>query len=118
MLNAEANSGFSSVGSDHRIVAATIRLSLRKKGAAPKKKYYDCEAFTSDNKMQELYAVEVRNRFQPLEDEAAYREISKKFIRANMKAREKLIPTSKKRKNVRLTEDYKIVKARHEVKES
>ena len=36
--NAEAYSTFASVGSDHRIVSARIKLSLRKSGKLPRKK--------------------------------------------------------------------------------
>ena len=41
LLNAEAYSTFAGVGSDHRIVSARIRLSLRKSKTLPKRKQYD-----------------------------------------------------------------------------
>ncbi|CAH1244346.1 Hypp7272 [Branchiostoma lanceolatum] len=58
MLNVEAYNSFASVGSDHRIVSARARLSLRKKKAEPRKKQYDWELFRSRRDIQEQYTVD------------------------------------------------------------
>ncbi|XP_072042892.1 uncharacterized protein [Amphiura filiformis] len=68
LLNTEAYNTFSSVGSDHRIVTSRIRLSLRKNKTLPRGKNHDWKTLCSDSKLQELYTVEVHNRFQPLEE--------------------------------------------------
>ena len=41
MLNAEAYNTFASVGSDHRIVSARVRLSLRNSKTLARKKQHD-----------------------------------------------------------------------------
>ena len=84
LLNAEAYSTFAGVGSDHRIVSARIRLSLRKSKTLPKRKQYDWKALSSDRDLQNRYSVEVRNRFPPLEDtEETATERYERFINAN-----------------------------------
>ncbi|XP_072037323.1 uncharacterized protein [Amphiura filiformis] len=93
LLNAEAYSTFSSIRSDHRIVSARIRLSLRKSKALSKKKHYDWRVLCSNNKLQQQYAIEVRNRFQPLEDiNENATERYERFISATAEATEKIIP--------------------------
>ena len=56
----EAYSSFSSLGSDHRILTAKIKLSLRMKKSAPRKIPYDWSAL-NEPKLQQLYTVTVRN---------------------------------------------------------
>ena len=63
LLNAEPYNSFSSIGSDHRIVSARIRLSLQANGKIPPKhEKLDWSAFSTDPNMQENYPIEVRNR--------------------------------------------------------
>ena len=69
MLNAEAYNTFASVGSDHRIVSARVRLSLRKSKTLVRKKQHDWNLFRTDSNLQKLYSIEVHNRLQPLEIE-------------------------------------------------
>ena len=69
--NAEAYSTFSTVGSDHRIVTATIQLSLR----APKRKSnkhrtINFKPLYKNETLQQQYTIEVTHRFSPLENEA------------------------------------------------
>ena len=91
--NAEAYSTFASVGSDHRIVSARIKLSLRKSEKLPRKKQYDWKTLSMDTSLQEKYAVEVRNRFEVLgvEEESATDRYDR-FIKANKEAAEKIVP--------------------------
>ena len=68
-LNCETYNTFSTVESDHRIVAAKLRLSLRQnKSSSNKKVRYDWSKLLTDNNIKELYTVEVSNRFQALQD--------------------------------------------------
>ena len=58
---------FDTISSDHKAITATIKLSLR----APKKKQSDFRAInfrslTSSKELQNLYSVEVYNRFSSL----------------------------------------------------
>ena len=66
MLNTEAYDFFSSLGSDHRLVMAEVRLSLRKVKAQSRRVLYDWGAFKEDTGLQRKYSVEVRNRFNAL----------------------------------------------------
>ena len=55
-------SSFSSVGSDHRIVTADVKLSLRHNPM----KSIDLKKVSSDKDLSSRYAVNVFNRFQEL----------------------------------------------------
>ncbi|KAJ8362609.1 hypothetical protein AAFF_G00367560 [Aldrovandia affinis] len=58
ILNAESYSTFDSVGSDHRVVAARLRLSLRVPKSAPRARP-DWEAFAGSPELQANYTAEV-----------------------------------------------------------
>ena len=66
--NSRSFSSFSSVGSDHRIVSATIRLSLRcsKRSKPHPMKTIDWRRVTQDTELSNEFAVAVHNRFQTL----------------------------------------------------
>ncbi|XP_019623440.1 PREDICTED: craniofacial development protein 2-like, partial [Branchiostoma belcheri] len=116
MLNAEAYSTFASVGSDHRIVSARVRLSLRKKKAEPRKKRYDWGALRVSTDLQECYAIEVCNRFQPLYEEGeTATERYERFITANEEAAEEVIPVKKREKRAEYSSDPRVTQARDEV---
>ena len=55
ILNSEAYSSFASVGSDHRIVTARIRLSLRVNKTPSKKKHFDWKHLRSDTDLQSRF---------------------------------------------------------------
>ena len=63
--NSEAYSSFSSLGSDHRIVTARVKLSLRACKSPSKGVPYDWKALENPE-LQEKYSVEVKNRFTVL----------------------------------------------------
>ena len=64
ITNVEANSTFSSIGSDHRIVSSKVRLSLRaNRKKLPRKLRYNWPLFKYDMSLQEKYAIEIKNRF-------------------------------------------------------
>ena len=119
MKNAEAYSTFASVGSDHRIVSARIKLSLRKSEKIPRKKQYDWKTLSTDTSLQEKSAVEVRNRFEVLEDkEESATDKNDRFIKANKEAAEKIIPVRKRAKKTRFSSDPRVAKARDEIKDA
>ena len=119
MKNAEAYSTFASVGSDHRIVSARIKLSLRKSEKLPRKKQYDWKTLSMDTSLQEKYAVEVRNRFEVLgvEEESATDRYDR-FIKANKEAAEKIVPLRNRAKKTRFSSDPRVIKARDEIKDA
>ena len=116
LLNAEAYSSFCSVGSDHRVVCAKIRLSLRTAKQA-KKIRYDWKRFASSPDIQQVYTVEVSNRFQALEEDdngTSY----EKFVEANRQAMEECVPLKPKRKSVHTSTDPQVVAARERVEDA
>ena len=119
LLNAEAYNTFASVGSDHRIVSARVRLSLRKSKTLQRKKQRDWNLLCTDSNLQKLYSIEVSNRFQPLEnaDESAT-EKYERFITANKEAAEKLIPVRKKARKVQFSKDTRVIEARKKINDA
>ena len=67
-MNCEAYSSFEGVSSDHRIVTAKIRLSLRKNATRKATtKHYDW-ALLNNRDIRDKYALELRNRFEALQE--------------------------------------------------
>ena len=62
-MNVEAYNSFCTVGSDHRVVCARIKLSLRTAKNARKVRY-DWKQFSNSHQIQEKYTVTVKKRFQ------------------------------------------------------
>ncbi|XP_030839582.1 uncharacterized protein LOC115923289 [Strongylocentrotus purpuratus] len=114
--NVEAYSIFASVGSDHRIVSARVRLSLRKSKTLAKGKQHDWKLLSTDNHLQKLYSIEVRNRFQPLEkEEESATERYERFITAHKEATEKVIPVKKKTRKLHFPNDTRVISARNKI---
>ena len=95
--DAQAYNNFASIGSDHRIVSAKLRLSLRSnnKGAMRKIKY-DWKKLKEDDEMQERYTLTVKNRFHALiiKNKSAIEEYER-FIRATEEAAKGVLPEIK-----------------------
>ncbi|XP_072032828.1 uncharacterized protein [Amphiura filiformis] len=71
ILNCCTYNSFASIGSDHRVVTAKVRLSLRSNGKTPPRKIrYNWKVLAQDTQLQDLYAVKVRNRFSALQHES------------------------------------------------
>ena len=67
-MNCEAYSSFEGVSSDHRIVTAKIRPSLRKKATRTETtKHYDW-ALLNNRDIRDKYVLELRNRFETLRE--------------------------------------------------
>ena len=67
-VNCEAYSSFEGVSSDHQIVTAIIRLSLRKNAKrTATTKHYD-SALANNKDIRDEYVVELRNRFETLQE--------------------------------------------------
>ncbi|XP_072036995.1 uncharacterized protein [Amphiura filiformis] len=111
LQNAEAYNTFASVGSDHRIVSARIRLSLRKSKTLPRKNQFDWKSLSTDRNIQKMYTIEVHNRFEILEDmEETATDKYSRFIAANKEAAEKIIPAKKRSRRARdhIRETYEV----------
>ena len=110
LMNAEAYNSFCTVGSDHRVVCAKIRLSLRT-AKHTKKVRHDWKLFSVSPEIQEQYTVTVKNKFQLLEDKG--RETSYvNFVEANRQAMEECIPAKPKRNTVRTSTNPRVIEAR------
>ena len=67
-LNCEAYSSFEGVSTDHRIVTAKIRLSLRKNAKrTATTKHYNW-ALLNNKDVRDKYVLELRNRFETLQE--------------------------------------------------
>ena len=63
-MNCEAYSTFEGVSSEHRIVSAKIRLSIRaNKPKAASSPRYDSSPLLSNDHIRNRYTITVRNRF-------------------------------------------------------
>ena len=115
-MNAQAFNSFTSVGSDHRIVSTRVRLSLRApRQKVDKKIKYTWKALESDLGLQDRYTIEVRNRFQILEEESAT-SMYQHFIDAHNEAAKMVLPPLPKSKKQRpYSDDPRVVKARQEM---
>ena len=118
VTNAEAYNSFASIGSDHRIVTATIRLSLRANKAPTRKVKYDWSKLATDPDLQDRYSLEVKNRYSVL-SEGKCRDQSQKYdclIQANKEAADKVMPKLPKKQRKALCYDSKVEKARQHLK--
>ena len=96
-MNCEVYSSFEGVSSDHRIVTAKIRLSLRKNATT---KHYDW-ALLNNRDIRDKYVLEFRNRFETLQEKtekSTPNDEYENFVNAHLEAAVKCIPTKLKTK--------------------
>ena len=100
-MNCEAYSSFEGVASDHRIVAAKLRLSLRKNARrTATTKHYDW-ALLNNRDIRDKYVLELRNRFETLQEKTEKgtpNEEYESFVEAHLEAASKCIPTKPRTK--------------------
>ena len=100
-LNCEAYSSFEGVSTDHRIVTAKIRLSLRKNAKrTATTKHYDW-ALLNNKDVRDKYVLELRNRFETLQEKtekSTPNDEYENFVNAHLEAAAKYIPTKLKTK--------------------
>ena len=100
-MNCEAYSSFETVSTDHRIVTAKIRLSLRKNAKrTANAKHYDW-AVLNNRDIRDKYVLELRNRFETLQEkteESTPNDEYENFVNAHLEAAEECIPTKLKTK--------------------
>ena len=117
--NSEAYGSFSSIKSDHRVVIARVKLSLRVSKTKRKPPAPDWELLKTDKNLQEKYAVEVNNRFSMLEQEDhTATERYQCFIEANEAASKLLLPKKEKKKGTKISLDPRIEAVRLELQDS
>ena len=100
-INCEAYSSFEGVSSDHRIVTAKIRLSLRKNVTrTATAKHYNW-ALLNNRDRRDKYVVELRNRFEILQEEtekSTPNDEYENFVNVHLEAAAKCIPTKSRTK--------------------
>ena len=100
-MNCEAYSFFKGVSSDHRIVTAKIRLSLRKNVTRTAiTKNYDWDLLNNRD-IRDKYVLELRNRFETLQEktEKGIQNVEyENFVNAHLKAAAKCIPSKPRTK--------------------
>ena len=100
-MNCEAPSSFEGVSSDHRIVTAKFRLSLRKNATrTATTKHYDW-ALLNNRDIRDKYALELRNRFETLHkktEKGTSIDEYENFVKAHLEAASKCIPTKPRTK--------------------
>ena len=111
--NVEAYNTFASIGSDHRVLTARLKLNLRAGKQPPRKVNYDWKAL-KDPKLQQQYTDGVRNRYAALCTEN--QDMTEKYHRCLCAQYTKeLIPVKKKIKTKKLSSDLRIKDAREKV---
>ena len=99
-MNCEAYSTFEGVSSDHRIVTAKIRLSLRKNATRTvTTRHYDW-ALLNNRDIKDKYALELRNRFETLQEKTEKVTPNDEYenFEAHPEAASKCIPTKPRTK--------------------
>ena len=117
-------SSFSTVGSDHHIVSAKVKLSLRvsKKTPGDPMKSIDWKKVSLDKKLSSEYAVSVYNRFQELSDGCNLDldnmdSIYNKLIKANEEVALATLPKKAKSKKKPTLSETNVVEARNHLKD-
>ena len=101
-MNCEAYSTFEGVSSDHRIVTAKIRLSIRKNATRTVTTRRHDWALLNNRDIRDKYALELRNRFETLHEKTEKvtpNDEYENFVEAHLEAASKCIPTKPRTKN-------------------
>ena len=118
-INCEAYSSFEGVSSDHRIITAKRRLSLRKNSTRTMTtRHYDW-ALLNNEDITDEYVLELRNRFETLlekTEKGTPNDDYENFVNAHLEAAAKCIPTKSKTKYRVQWETLKVREKRAHVK--
>ena len=100
-MNCEAYSSFVGVSTDHRIVTAKIRLSLRKNAKrTATTKHYEW-ALLNNIDIRDKYILQFENRFETLQgktEKSTPNDEYENFVNAHLETAAKYIPTKLKSK--------------------
>ena len=100
-FNCEAYSSFERVYTDHQIVTARIRLSLRKNDTrTTPTKHYDW-ALLNNRDIRDKYTLAPRNKYDALQEQTETptpNEEYENFVNSHLEAAAKFIPTKQRRK--------------------
>ena len=100
------------MGSDHRVVSAKVKLSLRTTKAPQLKPRYDWSALKDPN-ISELYTVAVKNKYEALCQEGeSVTESYAHLITANKEAATEYLPLKKRARKKAAAQDPRVEQAR------
>ena len=100
-INCEAYSSFEGVSSDHRIITAKIRLSLRKNATRTATTKHYAWALLNNRDIRDKYVLELRNRFETLQEKTEKgtpNDEYENFVYALLEAAANCIPTKPRTK--------------------
>ena len=100
-LNWEAYSSFEGVSSDHRIVTAKIRLSLRRNAVRTTTVHYDWSLLNNWD-IRDKYTSTLRNKFdalQEISETPTSNDECENFVNIHLEAAAECIPTKQKAKH-------------------
>ena len=116
IMNCEAYSTFSSVGSDHMMVSLHIRLSFSARKSSPTKKpKYDWQTLKLSTELQDQN-TSVRNKFQTLQNEdESPTDRYEKFTEADNSAMAELLPVKQRVKGAPKAKHPDVIAAREKL---
>ena len=123
ITNCEAYSSFESVNTDHRIVSANVRLSVRAHKPKKRTNIFRWDALRTDDNIYSRFSVSVKNRYESLCSEVSLDEPHinseryKKMMQACTEAAEETIPKRQMIRTALPWEDGDIMACRDRVKE-
>ena len=118
LRNLEVVDSFGDVGSDHRAVLGFIRLSLRKTKRPKGQIRYDFTQLKEDTDFQDVYSVEVNNRFDVLKQDVELNDASGRygaFVTAVTETNSRLLPRKRKRSHDTAMDDPRVHTDREEL---
>ena len=117
-LNCEAYSLFEVVSSDHRIVTAKIRLSLRKNATRATTTVHNDWSLLNNRDIRHKYVLTLRNKFDALQETVTHtpNEEYENFVNAHLEAAAEFIPTKQRTKPRVLWETLAVREKRADVK--
>ena len=101
-MNCEEYSSFEGESSDHRIVTAKIRLSLRKNATRTTTTIHYDWALLNNKDIKDKYVLALRNKFHTLQEEKEIHipnDEYENFVNAHLEAAAKYIPTKLRTKS-------------------
>jgi len=120
-MNCEAYSSFEGVSSDHRIVTAKLRLSLRRNKKQTSKSVRHEWSTLANSDICNRYAVAVRNKFDILQETSespSPNEEYENFVCAHLEAAAECVPTKLRTKHTAPWETEKVRAKRSDIKKA
>ena len=114
--NVKAYSSFASIGSDHRVISARLKLSLRKFKTPTQKKLYNWSALSNNEELQHQYTIQIRNRYAELFIEGE--DITEKYdklIKANNETAHLHLQTREQKNKTNFANNEKVIEQRYKI---